>query len=234
MPKHGKNYRAAAASIDRQHRYSVDEAIAKCKEAGTAKFDESVDVVFRLGVNPKHADQMVRGSCLLPHGTGKTLRVVVFAQGEKEKEAEVAGADAVGGEDLVTRIQEGWMEFDRVIATPDMMKVVSKLGRVLGPRGLMPNPKTGTVTFDVGVAVEEAKKGKIEFRVDKGGNLAAPIGRKSFSADQLKENLYALAETLLRLKPTTAKGTYVRNIAISTTMGPGMRIDPSEIQATVR
>ena len=234
MPKHGKKYREIAADIDRQNRYSVDEAIAKCKEAGPAKFDESIDAVFRLGVNPKHADQMVRGSCLLPHGTGKSVRVIVFAEGEKEKEATDAGADAVGSDDLAARIQDGWLEFDRVIATPDMMKVVSKLGRVLGPRGLMPNPKTGTVTFDVGQAVDEAKKGKIEFRVDKGGNLAAPIGRKSFSAEQLRENLLALAETLLRLKPTTSKGAYLRNVSISSTMGPGIKVDPSDVQATLR
>lgn len=234
MPKHGKKYREIAANIDRLNRYSVDEAIAICKDNGQVKFDESVDAVFRLGINPKHADQMVRGSCLLPHGIGKTVRVVVFAEGEKEKEATDAGADAVGTDDLAARIQDGWMEFDRVIATPDMMKVVSKLGRVLGPRGLMPNPKTGTVTFDVGRAVEEAKKGKIEFRVDKGGNLHAPIGRKSFSPEQLRENLLSLAEVLMRLKPTTAKGAYLRNVSISATMGPGVRVDPSDIQAALR
>ena len=234
MPKFGKKYREIAEKYDDQERFSLDEAIAKCKVGGPAKFDESIDAVFRLGVNPKHADQMVRGSCLLPSGTGKTVRVIVFAQGEKEKEATDAGADVVGTDDLLKRIKDGWLEFDRVIATPDMMKVVSKLGRVLGPRGLMPNPKTGTVTFDVGRAVEEAKKGKIEFRVDKGGNLHAPIGRKSFTPEQIRENLLALTDTLVRLKPPTSKGTYFRNISISTTMGPGIRVDPSDLQAALR
>ncbi|NLH47708.1 MAG: 50S ribosomal protein L1 [Myxococcales bacterium] len=234
MPKRGKKYIEAAKKIERQKTYTVDEAVALCHDAGTAGFDESVDAVFRLGVNPKYADQMVRGSCLLPHGTGKTVRVVVFAQGEKVKEAEDAGAEAVGAEDLAQRIQDGWMDFERVVATPDMMKVVSKLGRVLGPRGLMPNPKTGTVTFDVAQAVQEAKAGKIEFRVDKGGNLHAPIGRKSFSIEQLCGNLLALADTLLRLKPHTSKGTYFKNISISTTMGPGVKIDPADIQVRLR
>jgi large subunit ribosomal protein L1 len=228
MATRGKKYRQLAENIDGQKRYALDEAIGLCLSAGPAKFNESVDAAFRLGVNPKHADQMVRGSCLLPHGTGKSLRVVVFAQGEKEKEARDAGADGVGADDLAQRITDGWMEFDRVIATPDMMKVVSKLGRVLGPRGLMPNPKTGTVTFDVGQAVSEAKKGKIEFRVDKFGNLHAPIGRKNFSAVQLKENFIALAETLMRLKPHTSKGQYMKSITISTTMGPGVKVDPAE------
>ena len=228
MATRGKKYRQLAENIDGQKRYALDEAIGLCLSAGPAKFNESVDAAFRLGVNPKHADQMVRGSCLLPHGTGKSLRAVVFAQGEKEKEARDAGADGVGADDLAQRITDGWMEFDRVIATPDMMKVVSKLGRVLGPRGLMPNPKTGTVTFDVGQAVSEAKKGKIEFRVDKFGNLHAPIGRKNFSAVQLKENFIALAETLMRLKPHTSKGQYMKSITISTTMGPGVKVDPAE------
>jgi len=234
MPKRGKKYRELLKTIDRQKRYSVDEAMTMVKDSGPASFDESIDAVFRLGVNPKHADQMVRGSVLLPHGTGKPVRVLVFAKGEKEKEAEEAGADFVGSEDLVQKIADGWMEFDRVIATPDAMKFVSKLGRVLGPRGLMPNPKTGTVTFEVAQAVEEVKKGKIEFRVDKVGNLHAPIGRKSFEMQQLKANFLALAETLLRLKPPTSKGAYLKNISISTTMGPGIKVDPADVQASLR
>jgi large subunit ribosomal protein L1 len=234
MAQRGKKYREAAAKIDRQTRYPVDEAVALCLSSGTAKFDESVDASFRLGVNPKHADQMVRGSVLLPHGTGKITRVIVFAQGDKEKEAKDAGAEAVGGEELAQRITEGWMDFDRVVATPDMMKVVSKLGKLLGPRGLMPNPKTGTVTFEVGQAVSEAKKGKIEFRVDKNGNLHATIGRKSFSPQQLKDNLMALTDTLVRLKPHTSKGTYFKTVVISTTMGPGVKVDATDLQGQLR
>jgi large subunit ribosomal protein L1 len=231
MPTRGKKYRSLAEKIEHDKRYPLDEAIAACLASGPAKFNEAVDAAFRLGVNPKHADQMVRGSCLLPHGTGKSVRVVVFAQGDKAKEAADAGADAVGADDLAQRITDGWMEFDRVIATPDMMKVVSKLGRVLGPRGLMPNPKTGTVTFDVGQAVSEAKKGKIEFRVDKNGNLHASIGRKNFTAVQLKENFLAVADTLMRLKPHTSKGTYMKSVTISTTMGPGVKVDAAELMA---
>jgi large subunit ribosomal protein L1 len=231
MSYRGKKYRQLAENIDRQKRYSVEEAITLVKNSGPAKFDESVDVAMRLGVNPKHADQMVRGSVLLPHGTGKTLRVIVFAKGDKEKEARDAGADEVGAEELAEKITAGWLEFDRVIATPDVMKFVSKLGKVLGPRGLMPNPKTGTVTFDVAQAVAEAKKGKIEFRVDKVGNLHAPVGRKSFSIEQLRENFMALAEIILRLKPQTSKGAYMKNVVISTTMGPGIKIDPADLQA---
>jgi large subunit ribosomal protein L1 len=234
MPERGKKYRELAATIDRDKRYTVEEAVELCLKSGPAKFNEAVDVAFRLGVNPKHADQMVRGSCLLPHGTGKTIRVIVFAQGDKEKEAQDAGADAVGGEDLATRITEGWMDFDRVVATPDMMKVVSKLGKLLGPRGLMPNPKTGTVTFDVGQAVSEAKKGKVEFRVDKFGNLHTTIGRKNFTHQQVKENLLALAEVLMRLKPPTSKGAYMRTVAMSTTMGPSVKIDATDLQAQLR
>ncbi len=230
MAQRGKKYRQAAESIDRAKRYTVAEAIELVKKSGPAKFDESVDVAMRLGVNPKHADQMVRGSVLLPHGTGKTLRVIVFAKGDKEKEARDAGADEVGGEELAEKIAAGWMDFDRVIATPDAMKFVSKLGKVLGPRGLMPNPKTGTVTFDVAQAVAEAKKGKIEFRVDKVGNLHAPVGRKSFTAEQLRENFMTLAEMIIRLKPHTSKGTYMKNVVISTTMGPGIKIDPADLQ----
>ncbi len=234
MSSHGKKFRDAAAKINGQQRYTVDEAIGLCKESGTAKFDESVDVAFRLGVNPRHADQMVRGSCLLPHGTGKTVRIIVFAKGDKEKEAQDAGADYVGSEELVEKVAAGWFEFDRVIATPDAMKFVSKLGRILGPRGLMPNPKTGTVTFDVAQAVKETKMGKVEFRVDKVGNLHVPIGKKSFNAEQLRGNLLALAETIMRLKPPTSKGTYMKNVTISTTMGPGVKVDPSDLQSQLR
>lgn len=234
MGKHGKKYRTIAENVEAQKRYSVDEALELAKNSEPAKFDESVDVAFRLGVNPRHADQMVRGSVLLPYGTGKPVRVIVFAKGDKEKEARDAGADEVGAEELVERIAGGWMDFDRVIATPDSMKFVSKLGRILGPRGLMPNPKTGTVTFDVGRAVEETKKGKIEFRVDKVGNLHAAIGRKSFSPDQLKGNFLALAETIIRLKPPTSKGAYMKTISISTTMGPGIKVDPADVQAQLR
>jgi large subunit ribosomal protein L1 len=234
MPKHGKKYREIAEKISRDNRYPVQEACELCKGIGTPGFDESVDAVFRLGVNPKHADQMVRGSVLLPHGTGKSVRVIVFAEGDKAKDAEAAGADAVGSQDLMQRVMDGWLDFDRVIATPDMMKVISKLGRVLGPRGMMPNPKSGTVTFEVGRAVEETKKGKIEFRVDKGANLHAPIGRKSFEVEKLRENLLALADALIRLKPTTAKGAYFRNISISATMGPGIKVDPNDITNLLR
>jgi len=234
MSSHGKKFRDAAAKINGQQRYTVDEAIGLCKESGTAKFDESVDVAFRLGVNPRPAAQMVRGSCLLPHGTGKTVRIIVFAKGDKEKEAQDAGADYVGSEELVEKVAAGWFEFDRVIATPDAMKFVSKLGRILGPRGLMPNPKTGTVTFDVAQAVKETKMGKVEFRVDKVGNLHVPIGKKSFNAEQLRGNLLALAETIMRLKPPTSKGTYMKNVTISTTMGPGVKVDPSDLQSQLR
>lgn len=230
MRTHGKKFREAAAKRDGDARYSVEQAVSLVKQTGTAKFDETIDVALRLGVNPKHADQMVRGSAVLPHGTGKTLRVLVFAKGDKAKEAEDAGADFVGAEDFVKKIlDEGWLDFDKVVATPDMMGSIAKLGRTLGPRGMMPNPKLGTVTFDVRDAVTAFKKGKIEFRVDKAGNLHAPIGKKSFSEDALRENFQALLDTVIRLKPATSKGTYLKNIAISTTMGPGIKVDPSSI-----
>ncbi len=230
MRTHGKKFREAAAKRDGDTRYSVEQAVSLVKQTGTAKFDETIDVALRLGVNPKHADQMVRGSAVLPHGTGKTLRVLVFAKGDKAKEAEDAGADFVGAEDFVKKIlEEGWLEFDKVVATPDMMGAIAKLGRTLGPRGMMPNPKLGTVTFDVRDAVTAFKKGKIEFRVDKAGNLHAPIGKKSFSEDALRENFQALLDTVIKLKPATSKGTYLKNIAISTTMGPGIKVDPSSV-----
>jgi large subunit ribosomal protein L1 len=231
MPAHSKRYRAGLDSVDRNRLYGLAEAVGLLKDWPAAKFDESVDIALNLGVDPKHADQMVRGSIVLPHGTGRTVRVLVFAKGDKEQEARDAGADYVGAEDLAKKIQdEGWLEFERVIATPDMMSVVGRLGRVLGPRGLMPNPKLGTVTQDVGRAVSESKGGKVEFRVDKNGIIHASIGRKSFEASQLMDNATAIIDAVLRAKPAVAKGTYLKKIAISTTMGPGVRIDPSAVQ----
>jgi large subunit ribosomal protein L1 len=234
MAKRGKKYNAASEKIDRNQRYNFEEGVALAVSSGYANFDETVDVAVKLGVDPRHADQMVRGTVALPHGTGKEVRVAVFAKGEKEKEAQDAGADFVGAEDLAEKIQGGWTDFDRAIATPDMMAVVGKLGRVLGPRGLMPNTKSGTVTFDLAKAVKEIKGGKIEFRVDKGGVVHAPIGKKSFGADKIRENMNSLLETLLRLKPTTAKGTYIKGISIATTMGPGLKLDPAEVKALAK
>jgi large subunit ribosomal protein L1 len=230
MAKHGKKFFEAREKFDRSQRYSFEEGLTAAVGAAYAKFDETIDVAVRLGVDPRHADQMVRGTVVLPHGTGKTVRVAVFAKGEKEKEALDAGADFVGSDDLVEKIQGGWTDFDRAVATPDMMGTVGKLGRILGPRGLMPNTKSGTVTFDLGRAVKEIKAGKIEFRVDKGGVVHAPVGKISFGVAKLKENLDALVETLIRLKPTTAKGTYVKGINVSTTMGPGVRLDTMEVK----
>jgi large subunit ribosomal protein L1 len=218
-------YDAATAKIEADKPYTVEEAIATLKAMPAAKFDESVDLSFRLGVDPKHADQMVRGAVVLPHGIGKTVRVAVFAKGEKEREAREAGADVVGAEDLVERVQGGFMEFDTTIATPDLMGQVGRLGKVLGPRGLMPNPKLGTVTFDVARAVREAKAGKVEFRVDKAGNIHVPVGKRSFSAEHLRANAMALIEAIVRAKPAAAKGTYLRTLTLSSTMSPGVRID---------
>ncbi|MFH1058335.1 MAG: 50S ribosomal protein L1 [Pseudomonadota bacterium] len=234
MAKHGKKYNEIRGQVDRQKRHSFEEGLEVALGASYAKFDESMDVAVRLGVDPRHADQMVRGTVVLPHGTGKPVRVAVFAKGEKEKEALEAGADFVGSDDLVEKVTGGWTDFDRAVATPDMMGVVGKLGRVLGPRGLMPNTKSGTVTFDLAKAVKEIKAGKIEFRVDKGGVVHAPVGKKSFGKDKLKENLDALVDTLVRLKPATAKGTYVKGITISTTMGAGVRLDTAEVKAAVK
>ena len=231
MPKTAKNRTAALAKADLTKRYTVDEAVSLVKSVAYAKFDESVDVAVRLGVNPKHADQMVRGAIVLPNGTGKTVRVLVFARGEKEKEALEAGADVAGGDDLVAKVQEGFLDFDRVIATPDLMGAVGKLGRVLGPRGLMPNPKVGTVTFDVKNAVREAKAGKVEYRVDKAGVVHCRIGRKSFDSAKLSENAMALIGELLAKKPSTAKGIYLRSITLSSTMGLGFRVDPTTVVA---
>ena len=232
MPGRGSKYRRAAASIDRTMQYGAVEAIDALKAAKYVRFDETVEVAINLGVNPRHADQMVRGAVVFPHGLGKTVRVAVFAKGDKEIEAREAGADFVGGEDLVKRIKDdGWLDFDRAIATPDMMGLVGRIGRILGPRGLMPNPKVGTVTFDVARAVGEMKAGRVEFRVDKAGIVHAPVGKLSFDTQKLAENLNALVETLVRLKPQTAKGIYMLNATLSSTMGPGVKLDTSALQA---
>jgi large subunit ribosomal protein L1 len=225
MAKVSKNRAKVEELFDRARKYSVEEACALVKKAKFAKFDETVDIAIRLGVNPKHADQMVRGALVLPHGTGQTVRVLVFAKGDKEREAREAGADFVGSDDMVAKVSEGFMDFDRVIATPDMMGAVGKLGRVLGPRGLMPNPKVGTVTFDIGNAVREAKGGKIEYRVEKAGIVHARIGKVSFTEQGLTDNASALIQALIKQKPSTAKGTYVRSITVSSTMGPGVKVD---------
>jgi len=224
-----KRYDAAAKKVEAARPYSVEEAVSLVKEMPGAKFDESVDLSFRLGVDPKHADQMVRGAVVMPHGIGKTVRVAVFAKGEKEREAREAGADVIGAEDLVERVQGGWMEFDTAVATPDLMGQVGRLGKVLGPRGLMPNPKLGTVTFDVGRAVREAKAGKVEFRVDKAGNIHTPVGKKSFSTENLIANALAVIDAVMRAKPAAAKGTYLRSLTMSTTMGPGVQVDAQRI-----
>lgn len=226
MPKHGKRYREVSKLVSRQELYEPDEAIELLKKTASAKFDETVEVAVKLGVAPRHADQQVRGTVVLPNGTGKTRRVLVFAKGDKAKEAEEAGADFVGAEDLVEKIQGGWLDFDVAIATPDMMGLVGRLGRILGPRGLMPNPKAGTVTMDIARAVKEVKAGKIEFRVDKTAIIHAPIGKASFEASKLKENFQALMDALLRAKPATAKGQYLKSVSLATTMGPGIRVNP--------
>jgi len=228
----GKKTKAARAQVEARL-YSVEEAVELLKKVHFTKFDETVELALNLGVDPKHADQMVRSTVVLPHGLGKTLRVAVIAGGEKVKEAETAGADFVGGEDLVQKIQQGWMDFDAVVATPDMMKSVGKLGRVLGPRGLMPNPKAGTVTFDVTKAVQETKAGKVEFRVDKAGVLHAPAGKLSFEAPKLVENLRAVIAAVVRAKPSASKGRYVKKITLSSTMGPGILVDPASVEAVV-
>ncbi|MGH0031636.1 MAG: 50S ribosomal protein L1 [Myxococcota bacterium] len=232
MPKPGKRYASAAEGLDPDKSYSLTEAVDMLKGGVAPKFDESVDIAINLGVDPRHADQMVRGALVLPHGIGKDTRVLVFAKGDKEKEAQEAGADYVGGEDLAKKIQEeGWLEFERVIATPDMMSVVGRLGKVLGPRGLMPNPKLGTVTMDVAAAVGENKAGKVEYRVDKTGIIHAVVGKRSFDAEKLVANAAALIDAVVRAKPAAAKGIYMKKISISTTMGPGIRVDPSSVPA---
>ena len=228
MPSHGKNYRNAAAKVESRP-YRLREAIETLKGATYAKFDETVEVAMRLGVDPRHADQMVRGTVVLPHGTGKTMRVLVFASGEKIKEAQDAGADFVGGDDLVEKITGGWMDFDAVVATPDMMRAVGRLGKVLGPRGLMPSPKAGSVTFEVGRAVSEVKGGKVEFRVEKAGIVHGRVGKKSFSVDQLEANTRAFIDAVLRAKPAAAKGKYVKSAHVTSTMGPGITLDESAL-----
>ncbi|RME43098.1 MAG: 50S ribosomal protein L1 [Deltaproteobacteria bacterium] len=234
MAKHGKKYREVRAKVDHMKKYPIGEALDLLEEISYANFDETVDVAFRLGVNPRHADQMVRGTVVLPHGLGKKIRVAVFAKGEKEKEAKEAGADYVGGEDLAKKIREGWLDFDKAVATPDMMGIVGKLGRILGPRGMMPNPKVGTVTFDLARTIQEMKAGRLEFRVDKVGNIHAGIGKLSFGGEKIRDNLIALTDELIRLKPASAKGTYLLNVALSTTMSPGIRLDPIELQTLAR
>ena len=230
----GKNLKASKEKVDRTKTYPVEEALTLVKETAFAKFDETVDVSVKLGVDPRKADQMVRGAVVLPNGLGKSIRVLVFAKGEKAMEAESAGADYVGGDDLVEKIKEGWFDFDTAIATPDMMGTVGKIGKLLGPRGLMPNPKVGTVTFEIGKAVEEAKSGKVEYRVEKAGIIHAPVGKASFEVDKLKGNLMSLMDALIKAKPSTAKGTYLKKVTISATMGPGINIDIPELQALAK
>jgi large subunit ribosomal protein L1 len=230
----GKLHKAAKAKIDRTKAYTIEEALSLVKETAHAKFDETVDVCVRLGVDPRKADQMVRGAVVLPNGLGKNVRVLVFAKGEKAQEAQAAGADHVGADDLVAKIQEGWFDFDTAIATPDMMGTVGKIGKLLGPRGLMPNPKVGTVTFEIGRAVQEAKSGKVEYRVEKAGIIHAPVGKVSFDVDKLKGNVVALMDALVKAKPTTSKGTYLKKISVSSTMGPGVNVDVPALQAQVK
>jgi large subunit ribosomal protein L1 len=227
MVSRGKKYRKMAQKIDRSKKYDLKEAVQLALEGAYVKFDETIDIAVRLGVDPRHADQMVRGTVVLPHGIGKEVRLMVFAKGEKEKEALEAGADYAGSDEYIEKIQTGWLEFDKTIATPDMMGSVSKLGRILGPRGMMPNAKLGTVTFDIAKAVNEVKAGKIDFKVEKAGIVHAPMGKVSFGFDKLMENISSFMDTILRLKPPASKGTYLKSIAISTTMGPGIKIDPA-------
>ncbi len=226
MPKRGKKYLEARQQIDRETKYEPEEALAKIKAFSSRSFDETVEAAFRLGVNPKHADQQVRGSVVLPHGTGKTVRVVVFAKGEKITEAEESGADYVGSDELVAKVQEGWLDFDIAVATPDMMSSVGKLGKILGPRGMMPNPKSGTVTFDIARAISDIKAGKVEYRTDKAGNVHVPIGKISFDQDKLVENFQTVLDALVKARPAAAKGQYIRNITVSSTMSPGLKINP--------
>ena len=234
MTKRGKKYLESQKKIDRQEKHDVDTAVQKALEASYAKFDETVDVAVRLGVDPRHADQMVRGTVVLPNGLGKQVRVLVFAKGEKEKEALDAGADYAGNDELIEKIKDGWLDFDKAVATPDMMGSVGKIGRILGPRGLMPNAKTGTVTFDVAKAVDELKAGKIDFRVEKAGIVHVPMGKVSFGAEKIKENVTAFLDTLSRLKPASSKGAYFKGLAISTTMGPGIKVDTATIKELVK
>lgn len=234
MANRGKKYLEAKSKVDRSKRYELEKGVKLLLETSYAKFDEGVDLAIRLGVDPKKPDQMVRGTVVLPNGTGRKVRVLVFAKGQKEKEALDAGADIVGGEDLVEKISKGWLEFDKAIATPDMMGLVSKLGKVLGPRGLMPNPKVGTVTFDLERAVKEIKAGKVEFKVEKAGVVHVPVGKVSFGLERLLENIRTLLEVILRAKPPTSKGVYLRSIALSTTVGPGIKLDPLDIRNVLK
>jgi large subunit ribosomal protein L1 len=234
MGKRSKTYLEARKKIDSATKYDLDSGLNLLKGSARAKFDESVDLAIRLGVNPKHADQMVRGTVSLPQGVGKTIRVLVFAKGEKEKEAQEAGADFVGAENLVEKITTGWTDFDKAIATPDMMGMVGKLGKILGPRGLMPNPKVGTVTFEVGKAVKELKGGRVEFKVDKSGIVHTTVGKISFEEGNLKENVLTLMDVVIRAKPASSKGTYLKSVAISTTMGPGIKIDPNSLRGAMK
>ncbi|PIE06148.1 MAG: 50S ribosomal protein L1 [Sorangium cellulosum] len=234
MTKVAKKHRAAVDQVDRATKYTLEEAIALVRKTAYANFDETVEIAVRLGVNPKYADQMVRGAIVLPHGTGQKVRVLVFAKGDKEREARDAGADFAGSDELIQRVQDGFLDFDRVIATPDMMSSVGKLGRILGTRGMMPNPKVGTVTFDVEKAVQEARAGKVQYRVEKAGIVHCRIGKLSFADDKLVENARALVQALIRVKPSTAKGTYLKSISLSSTMGPGVRVDTSEAAGEVR
>jgi large subunit ribosomal protein L1 len=230
MPDRGKKYKKAVDQVDRTKRYPLEEAIQLALTSSFTRFDETVDMAVRLGVDPRHSDQMVRGAVVLPNGTGKTTRVLVFAKGEKEKEALEAGADIVGADEVVEKIKSGWMDFDKAVATPDLMGTVGKIGKILGPRGLMPNAKTGTVTFDVAKAVREIKAGKIEFRAEKNGIVHAPVGRVSFGSEKLLPNIMSFFDTLMRLKPSSSKGSYLKSVTISTTMGPGIKIDPSFVK----
>ena len=234
MPKRGKKYIEARKQVEPGVTLGFTEAVQRAVDSSFAKFDETFDIAVKLGVDPRHADQMVRGTVVLPNGIGKEVRVLVFAKGEKEKEAQDAGADYVGNDDLIEKIKEGWFDFDKAVATPDMMGSVGKIGRLLGPRGLMPNAKTGTVTFDIDRAVQELKAGKIDFRVEKAGIVHVPMGKVSFGSDRLIENATAFLETIIRLKPASSKGTYVKGIAVSTTMGPGFKVDTSSLKELVK
>ncbi len=231
MSGKGKSYRARLEKVDRDKRYTLEEGLRLVRETARVKFDETVELAVRLGVDPRQADQNIRGTVLLPHGMGKTVKVLAFAKGEKEKEAQEAGADFIGSDELVKKISEGWLEFDKAVATPDMMAVVGRIGKILGPRGLMPNPKAGTVTQEIGKAVQELKAGKLEFRVDKAGIVHVPIGKVSFPEEQLMENARAILDSLMRAKPASAKGNYIRGVALSATMGPGIKVDPGQLRS---
>lgn len=231
MSGKGKSYRARLEKVDRDRRYTLEEGLRLVRETARVKFDETVELAVRLGVDPRQADQNIRGTVLLPHGMGKTVKVLAFAKGEKEREAQEAGAEFIGSDDLVKKISEGWLEFDKAVATPDMMGAVARIGKILGPRGLMPNPKAGTVTQEIGKAVRELKAGKLEFRVDKAGIVHLPIGKVSFPEEQLVENARAILASLVRAKPASAKGNYIRGVALSATMGPGIKVDPAQLQS---